>query len=152
MAETEKIVSPELPAAPSPETGAEVIARPETPRPAAEQPVAAPAPVAQPAPAVSAEPLSAEAQQAADIERILESDLSEMYFNLPESKRAEFRAKGESTAREINTLVSTAKATMHKVVSLIRDWLKLIPGINSFFLEQEAKIKADEILKLSNRQ
>jgi len=28
------------------------------------------------------------------------------------------------------------------------NWLKLIPGVNKFFLEQEAKIKTDEVLKL----
>jgi hypothetical protein len=33
-----------------------------------------------------------------------------------------------------------------KILALIRDWLKLIPGVNRFFLEQEAKIKTDKIL------
>jgi len=33
---------------------------------------------------------------------------------------------------------------------LIKKWLLLIPGVNKYFLEQEAKIKADEIVKMKN--
>jgi len=31
------------------------------------------------------------------------------------------------------------------------DWLKILPGVNKFFLEQEAKIKTDKILALKNK-
>ncbi len=152
MSETEKILTPETPALPTPETSAETVARPETPRLEAQQPAQPVAAAPAATPVEPAQTLTAEAQQAADIERVLEADLSEMYFSLPEDKKAEFRAKGEETAREINVLVSSAKATLQKVVSLIRGWLLIIPGINKFFLEQEAKIKADEILRIANRR
>jgi hypothetical protein len=90
----------------------------------------------------------ASAQNIADIERILEEDLSEIYFQLPESDKARFRVKGEETAREISTLLSATTIKLKKIIDAIRSWLKLIPGISRFFLEQEAKIKADRLLQL----
>ena len=48
---------------------------------------------------------------------------------------------------KINELLSHAKVKVNKIIALIRDWLKLIPGINKFFLEQETKIKADNLLE-----
>lgn len=157
MAENEKILSPE---APTGTAAAPKTERPSVPERFKERPVssgieipvqATPAPT--PAATASAPTtfVSAEAQQLADIERILEEDLSDLYFRLPEDKKAEFRKQGEETAREINVLLSAAKIKVAKIVSLIRDWLKLIPGINRLFLEQEAKIKADRLLKLNNR-
>ena len=44
------------------------------------------------------------------------------------------------------------KIQVKKIFILIISWLKIIPGVNKFFLEQEAKIKADRILDLKNRQ
>jgi len=82
------------------------------------------------------------------IEQILSDGLSETYLQMPPQVQAEFRAKGEETTRKINVLLSQAKVKIKKVVELIRNWLKIIPGVNRFFLEQEAKIKADQIVKL----
>jgi hypothetical protein len=91
-----------------------------------------------------------EAQRLADIERILEEDLSEIYFKLPEAEKVKFRVTGEKTAREINSLLSSATVKLKKIIEVITGWLKLIPGVSKFFLEQEAKIKADRLLKLHN--
>lgn len=100
----------------------------------------------------SASPIAspAEVQRIADIERILEEDLSEIYFKLPEAEKVKFRTTGEQTAREINTLLSSATVKLKKIIEVITGWLKLIPGVSKFFLEQEAKIKADRLLKLHN--
>ena len=35
-----------------------------------------------------------------------------------------------------------------KIFELLLQWLKLLPGVNKFFLEQEAKIKVDQIMSL----
>ncbi len=91
-----------------------------------------------------------EAQRLADIERILEEDLSEIYFKLPEADKVKFRVTGEQTAKEINSLLSSATVKLKKIIEVITGWLKLIPGVSKFFLEQEAKIKADRLLKLHN--
>ena len=43
-------------------------------------------------------------------------------------------------------MVSAAKVHSKKILKAIVGWLKMIPGVNKFFLEQEAKIKTDKIL------
>jgi hypothetical protein len=85
------------------------------------------------------------------IENFLARDLEEIYLGLPLEKQVEFRKEGEETARKINKLLEKTKINLGKIVNLIRKWLSLIPGVNKFFLEQEAKIKADEIVKLRIR-
>ncbi len=94
-------------------------------------------------------------QQAArqlEIEKILEKDLADIYVSLPPEKQRQFKVVGEQTATAINDLLVKGKLTIRKIVELIRKWLTLIPGVNRFFLEQEAKIKADEIKKLTEEE
>ena len=85
------------------------------------------------------------------IENFLAKDLEEIYLGLPLDKQAEFRKTGEATAKKIEKLLEKTKISIGKIVNLIRKWLSMIPGVNKFFLEQEAKIKADEIIKLKNK-
>lgn len=84
----------------------------------------------------------------ASIERILEEDLGKIYFKMPAHLQKEFKKKGEETASKIEQLFSQAKVTARKILKLLREWLKIIPGVNKFFLEQEAKIKTDRLMKL----
>ena len=37
-----------------------------------------------------------------------------------------------------------------KIIGLIIDWLNIIPNVNKFFVKQNAKIKTDKILELTN--
>lgn len=85
------------------------------------------------------------------IENILEEDLGDVYFSLTPDKQREFKRKGEETAVKISILTQKTKVKVKKIISLIRDWLLLIPGVNKFFLEQEAKIKTDKIIELKNK-
>jgi hypothetical protein len=157
MAEQIKI-NPEQ--APSPSTigaDAERLSTPEIPspsegsiRPESHQAAVIPSPGQSVSTAASTN--TVDAQRIADIEHILEEDLSEIYFKLPETEKVKFRTTGEKTAREINTLLSAAHIKLKKIIEAITDWLKLIPGVSAFFLEQEAKIKADRLLKLNNRR
>ena len=80
------------------------------------------------------------------IENILEEDLGEIFFKLTPLEQEEFKKKGEETASLIMDLLAKSKVQIKKIIEAIKDWLKLIPGINRFFLEQEAKIKADKIV------
>lgn len=83
------------------------------------------------------------------IESVLEEDLGEIYNNLTPAEQKAFKIKGEETTRTIFQLVyQKTKIKVKKIVKLIRNWLKTVPGINKFFLEQEAKIKADKIVAL----
>lgn len=85
------------------------------------------------------------------IENILEEDLKDIYFSLDEPLKKEFRIKGEETASKINFLLQKTKIVFKQIFDLIKEWLKIIPGINKFFAEQEAKIKTDKILKLTKK-
>jgi len=108
------------------------------------QSVAAP-----PTPAPSAIPKSETRKQ---IEKILSEDLVDIYRAMDANQKLIFKQKGEETASLIENLVQTAKATAKKVITLIREWLKLIPGVNKFFLEQETKIKTDKILAMTKKK
>lgn len=87
------------------------------------------------------------------IERVLEEDLSPIYAKMSPQQQQQFRLKGEEVTRTILKMVyRETKVRVKKIISLIRGWLKLIPGINKYFLEQEAKIKADRIAEIAIRE
>lgn len=83
-----------------------------------------------------------------EIENILSEDLEAIFWNLPEPEREVFKAKGEETASSIRTLLSETTIRIQEIFRLITEWLKTLPGVNSIFVEQEAKNKTDRILKL----
>jgi hypothetical protein len=82
------------------------------------------------------------------IEKILESDLADVFTALTTVQKQQFKIKGEETAHKIRQMLSKSKVKLGKIIELIFDWLKILPGINRFFLEQEAKIKANKIIAL----
>lgn len=90
-------------------------------------------------------------QRAAAIDRILSEGLNEVFIGMDAKTQHEFKQKGEETVVKINLLLGQAKVKVNKIIDLIRAWLKIIPGINKFFLEQETKIKADKILKIKDK-
>ena len=83
-----------------------------------------------------------------EVERILEEGLGPYYASLPPEAQPLFKKKGEDVATHISTMVRTFRLNIHRAFQLITDWLKIIPGVNKLFLEQEAKIKTDRILAL----
>lgn len=85
------------------------------------------------------------------VEKILEEDLDDTFLNLPPETQQKFKIEGEKTALTIWQMVESAKVQIKRVIQLIRRWLKIIPGINRFFLEQETKIKTDKILELAKK-
>jgi len=90
-------------------------------------------------------------QRAIAIDHILAAGLNEIFLHLKADEQQAFKKKGEETVTKINELLNKTKIRVNKLIALIRDWLKLIPGVNKFFLEQEAKIKADQILKIKDK-
>jgi hypothetical protein len=82
------------------------------------------------------------------IENVLATGLEDIYMSLAPEKKKEFKRLGEETANKINQLLAKARINLGDIIRLIKKWLSLIPGINKYFLEQEAKIKADEIIKM----
>lgn len=90
-------------------------------------------------------------QRAQAIDNILSEGLNEVFLKMKPAEQKIFQQKGEETVLKINELLNQTKVKINKIVSLIRKWLSLIKGINKFFLEQEAKIKADKIIRLKDK-
>lgn len=107
---------------------------------------------AQPTATVTTVPTTDKSLTLGKIEDILEEDLGDAYFQMTPEKQQQFQKAGEDTANSIEKLLTDAKLKIRKILDLIRKWLKIIPGINKFFLEQEAKIKADKILEIKEKQ
>lgn len=85
------------------------------------------------------------------IEKILEEGLNDSFQRLSPIAQQEFKLKGEQTATQIRDLLKDSHVKIKKILRLILDWLRMLPGINHFFLEQEAKIKTDKIISLKNK-
>lgn len=98
----------------------------------------------QPQPALTKDPLEEK------VEDVLEAGLGEAYLNLSPADKQEFKAVGEQTVKKITVLLQQAHVKIKEIFLLIVRWLKVIPGVNKFFLEQEAKIKTDQIIKLNH--
>ena len=82
------------------------------------------------------------------IEKIMEENVGDAYQMLSPIAKQEFKLKGEVTAQKINELLKSTHVKVKKIFQLIFEWLRMLPGINRFFLEQEAKIKTDRIISL----
>lgn len=94
---------------------------------------------------------SYEQRRVLEIDNILAEGLNEIFLKMDPQKQKEFKAQGEATAVKISGLLSKTKVRISKIIALIKRWLRLIPGVNKFFLEQEAKIKADKIIRIKDK-
>ncbi|MDL1953198.1 hypothetical protein FBR07_03395 [Candidatus Uhrbacteria bacterium UHB] len=83
-----------------------------------------------------------------EVEKILEEGMGDFYADLPAEAKPLFRQKGEEAASVIADMVRSMRVNVKKIVDAISRWLKTIPGVNMYFLEQETKIKTDRILEL----
>ncbi len=115
-------------------------------------PVSVPAPVST-APASSPAPTPRERDPLTkEVENILSENIAEIYKKLPENKKALFRQTGEHVAAQIAQMIKSGIMQIKKILKWIYQWLKIIPGVNEFFLEQEAKIKSDKMQVLFVRE
>ncbi len=80
------------------------------------------------------------------VEELLSRDLEEYYEQMNPQEQERFATTGEKVAREISTMLDQGKTSFKKFVQLISNWLKLIPGVNKFFLEKESKKRADALI------
>jgi hypothetical protein len=97
---------------------------------------------------VTAEQIAARDPELVAIENVLEENLGNFFANLKYQQQIEFKETGEAAALKIKTILHHGVYRIKDIVSIITNWLKSLPGINKFFLEQEAKIKADKIIDL----
>jgi hypothetical protein len=89
-------------------------------------------------------------KRALEIDNILSEGLHDVFLKMGPVRQKEFKAAGELTASKISLLLDKGKVKVAKIIDLIKAWLQLIPGVNKFFLEQEAKIKADKIMSIKD--
>jgi hypothetical protein len=75
--------------------------------------------------------------------------MADIFFSLDEKHQQIFKQKGEEATSKILTLISSTKATLNAVFSIIKSWLVSIPNINKYFIEKESRIKADKILEIN---
>jgi hypothetical protein len=147
-------IKPEIEEIIKPEIKPEFLEKKETPQPEkkGEAPVTKPPVSGLPFLKKKSEIVLEKSETLKEIENILSEGLEEVYQNLPEAVKEQFKKKGEETASKIEKIISQAKIAVNKILNLIKNWLKMIPGVNKFFLEQEAKIKTDKILALAERK
>lgn len=100
-----------------------------------------------PAPAMPL-PISAPDQQLQQVEQVLAEGLQDIFASLPPAEQQKFKVSGEQAAQEVDSLLRQVKVKVSAIVDVIRRWLSSIPGVNKFFVEQEAKIKAEKLVKL----
>ena len=86
-----------------------------------------------------------------EIEDILIQDLAPFYKVLPSRKKELFDRKKEQTIAAIEKVLSSTKIIAQKILNLVKGLLKMLPGLNRFFLEKESKIKTDKILSLARK-
>jgi len=86
-----------------------------------------------------------------EIDEILSDGLKDIYINMPPEKQRQFKHVGEQTVKVVNGMLDETKVKVNKIITLIRSWLSLIPGVNKFFLEQETKIRVDKIMNLKKK-
>lgn len=96
-------------------------------------------------------PVSAEQQQLQQIETVLSEGLHDIFVALPPAEQQKFKIAGELAAREVSGLLGQVKVQVGKIIEVLRRWLGTIPGVNKFFVEQEAKIKAQKLVRLVHR-
>lgn len=86
------------------------------------------------------------------IEKVLEENIGEAYQLLSPSGKQAFKIKGEKTTAMVKEMIESGHAKARKIFSLVLEWLRLLPGVNRFFLEQEAKIKTDRLMKIGHKE
>lgn len=85
-----------------------------------------------------------------NIEDTMADGLADAYQAMDPKTQQEFKRVGEETASAISKLLSQSKIQVQKIVSLILRWLRIIPRVNPYYLEQQAKIKADAIVAMTH--
>src|SRR3989344_5294375 len=135
------IYSPEAPRQPEPyaETpqrleSAAIAVSPALARPASRPSVAIPSPIIQ------------DQETLAKVEKILAENMDSVFLSMDTGLQLKFKQQGEETAQKIYGLLQKAKVKAQDIINLIVSWLRLISGVNRYYLEQEAKIKTDAIL------
>ena len=83
-----------------------------------------------------------------EVENILSHDMDKTFLNMDVATQHQFKIKGEQTSRQIILLLQKGKIGIKKITALILEWLRIIPQVNKHYIEQTAKIKAENIISM----
>ncbi|MAG28808.1 hypothetical protein CL632_01510 [bacterium] len=86
-----------------------------------------------------------------EIEKIMTAGLDDIYKELDPNTQQTVKTIGEEAASQIEKLIEEGQNIAKKVLSVLRGWLKKIPGVNIYFLEQESKRKTDKIMAMARK-
>lgn len=84
------------------------------------------------------------------IEDILAEGLAKTFQALPPATQAQFKVVGEQTAVRITNEVRHRTPRLERLINAVTAWLRLIPNLNPYYLEQEAKMKVEKILLMTH--
>lgn len=85
------------------------------------------------------------------VEQVLEEGMEDVYAKMDASHKQKFNKEGDRVAGLVAEMVRRAKVKSREVLKLITGWLRIIPHVNRFYLDQEAKLKTDKILALGEK-
>ena len=80
-----------------------------------------------------------------ETEKILEDGLGSTYNALPEKVKPFFRQHGEHAAKTIADMIKRRSFDPAVALDLTTAWMQLVPKANKYYLEQESKLKIDEL-------
>lgn len=106
-----------------------------------------PPPNLTPAPVAIHQPVD---QLVKGVEAAMADGLEGAYEAMDPATQLRFKQTGEATATAISKILQQSKIQVKKIVTLLLRWLRIIPGVNPYYLEQQAKIKADAIVALGH--
>jgi len=85
-----------------------------------------------------------------ELEVVLAEDVFDFMKQTSPAQQVEIRRRGREVLDQVETMIKQTKVNIRKVIHLILAWLKLLPITNKYFLEQEAKIKAEKMLRIAD--
>ena len=101
----------------------------------------------------SAQPAPTQVDQSlVQVEKVLEENIAPYFARLTPDQQHKFKTEGEKVTKEIAQCLKEVKVNVAKIFQLIWAWLMFLPGVNKIFLQQEAKIKTDKILKIKSSE
>ena len=93
-----------------------------------------------------------EEEEIEEVEHILEEDLGDIYKEMDPKTKSDFERQGEITAKTIVSLLHKVRIRTRLIMKVISRWLNIIPGVNRNFVEQESKIKTDQIVDMHEHE
>lgn len=95
------------------------------------------------------DPNSPQSKILKDVEKMLSDGLKDVYAALPPERKVLFKTQGEQVARVITDRIMNHHVDVKEIWTLTSAWLGNLPGVNKYFLEQEIKIKTDQLIGLA---